>query len=338
MKNFRWNTYFFLLMLIMIYLLRAGTFIVYEGEQVVVTQFGKVFSRAYMEPGVYIRAPLIHKTHYFDKRIFTLNIYEKDITTRDRVLISVNAAIHWKIRNPVLFMENLETFERAESLLESMATSAIRDIISQNNLPESVRSSNYLSNKYVNTGEEIDAEVTIDAEHNMIEENQMIVTPILFGRTYLIQKMIEQIYLSSDEYGIEIINLVITDINYNDRVKLGVYERMKLERKRVAELYRSLGQARIEEIDGYIDSRYQQIVSPAKSTAEKIKGKGDALAIQIYAKEYKKDLGFYKYWRTLQAYRTALPRMEKSIFSSQNEFLEMIKEKPAISNIKAVKE
>ncbi|MBF0301136.1 MAG: hypothetical protein HQK51_20680, partial [Oligoflexia bacterium] len=173
-------------------------------------------------------------------------------------------------------------------------------------------------------------ELSIDAEHSMVAENQMVITPIFFGRTYLVQKMIEQIYLNCDEYGLDVVNLVITEINYNELVKQGVYERMKLERKRVAEHYRSLGDARMQEIEGLINSRYNLIISPALSEAEKIKGKGDSEAVKIYAKEYKKDLKFYNFWRTLQAYRSSLPKIEKSILSSQNDFLKILQERPRL--------
>ncbi|MBF0360845.1 MAG: protease modulator HflC [Oligoflexia bacterium] len=331
-RRSHWNVYFFLIMLLLIYLLRSGTFIVYEGEQVVVTMFGKLFSRAYTEAGIYFRAPLIHRTRYFEKRIMTLMIYEKDVPTKDRYLINVTAAVHWRISDVVKFISEIDNEDnnaRAELHLANMAASTIRFVIAEHKLIEIVRSTNYLRHKLdlydVTTDEDLSPE---DLEIRMNGSNEMITTPIYYGRAFLVRKMTDEIALRANEFGMDIVNVVLTDLNYNEWVKDGVYRRMRLEREAIAEELRSEGDSKIQEVNGIISTKYNEIIAPAKNAAEKIKGKGDAEALVTYAKEYKKDLKFYNFWRTIEAYKETFPNMEKSVLSSKSDFLKVLQERP----------
>ncbi|MBF0209048.1 MAG: hypothetical protein HQK53_19485, partial [Oligoflexia bacterium] len=211
MKRSHWNTCFFLILLFLIALLRSGTFIVYEGEQVVLTMFGKLFSRPYTEPGIYFRAPLMQKTRYFEKRTMTLMIYEKDVPTKDRYLINVTAALHWRISDVVKFIseiDNNDNNERAELLLSNIASSTIRFVIAEHKLIEIIRSTNYLKNKLdhydITTDEDLSPE---DLEIRMTGSNQMITTPIYFGRPFLVKKMSDEIGFRANEFGMDIINI-----------------------------------------------------------------------------------------------------------------------------------
>ena len=51
----------------------------------------------------------------------------------------------------------------------------------------------------------------------------------------------------------------------------------------------------------------------AQRDAQRIRGEGDKQASEIYARTYNRDPEFYRFYRSLQAYRTSLGR-EQDIF------------------------
>ncbi|MGH7102865.1 MAG: protease modulator HflC, partial [Acetobacteraceae bacterium] len=85
-----------------------------------------------------------------------------------------------------------------------------------------------------------------------------------------------------------------------------VLARMKTERERVAALVRAEGAQAATVIRADADKDRTVLLADAKSKALEFKGQGQAQATTILAKAYGKDPGFFKIWRTLDAYRRGL--------------------------------
>ena len=54
------------------------------------------------------------------------------------------------------------------------------------------------------------------------------------------------------------------------------------------------------------------ILADAQRNAQKLRGEGDSQAIEIYAKAYDQDKGFFTFYRSLQAYRDAFANSSTS--------------------------
>jgi membrane protease subunit HflC len=122
-----------------------------------------------------------------------------------------------------------------------------------------------------------------------------------------------QASLSSDELGIEIVDVRVKQINLPPEVRNFIFERMRTEREAVAREHRSEGKKKADFIKADVDARVTVMLADAERNARKLKGEGDALAAKIYADTYTKDAEFYRFLRSMDAYRAS--------FNSKNDVL-----------------
>jgi membrane protease subunit HflC len=101
---------------------------------------------------------------------------------------------------------------------------------------------------------------------------------------------------------------------------------MKAERTRVASELRSSGDAESERIKADADRQRAVIEAEAFRDAEKIKGEGDATASEIYARSFGKNPEFYKFYRSLEAYRAAFKNhSDVMVIDSNSDFFKYFK-------------
>ncbi|MDI3261185.1 MAG: protease modulator HflC, partial [Sinobacteraceae bacterium] len=82
-------------------------------------------------------------------------------------------------------------------------------------------------------------------------------------------------------------------------------ERMRAERRRIAEQLRAQGAEEAEALRAEADRQAQSTLDEAYRKAEALRGEGDAKAAEIYAAAYGQDPDFFAFYRSLQAYRDA---------------------------------
>ena len=115
-------------------------------------------------------------------------------------------------------------------------------------------------------------------------------------------------------------------VDYVEQINNSVYERMKSERVRVANELRSTGSADSEKIRADADKQRTVILAEAYREAEKIRGEGDAKASQIYAEAFGKNPEFYKFYRSLEAYRaTFKDKGDVMVIDPSSEFFKYFK-------------
>jgi len=116
---------------------------------------------------------------------------------------------------------------------------------------------------------------------------------------------VQQAVKGSKSWGVEIVDVRITRVDYVEAITESVYRRMEAERKRVANELRSTGSAESEKIRADADKQKEVILAEAYRDAQRIKGEGDAKASAIYAKAYEINPEFYAFYRSLEAYRAS---------------------------------
>ena len=295
---------------IVLILIANTFFIVSETEQVIITQFGQPIREAIQSAGLNIKVPFIQKLHYFDRRILEWDGESSQIPTLDKKFILVDTFIRWKIHDPLLFYQTNRNMSFGYSRLDDIIDGVTRDIITQNELFEIVRS----TNRALEYGSDFDLE-SLDIEFAEIK----------VGREKIADSIYETAFPVLQGYGIEVIDVKIKRINYIDSVKKQVYDRMISERKKIAERYRSAGQGRAAEIMGRLQKDLQEIESEAYREAQSIIGRADAEAIQIYANAYNRDPDFYGFMRTLEAYQKTITEKNTLILSTDSDLLKYMK-------------
>lgn len=309
------TVFLFSLLFLFALLWHGGTFIVNEGTEVVITQFGRIIGKPYVDAGLYFKIPLIWKANYFDKRIFTEEFLQGNIATKDGYLISVDTIINWRIGDATLFFQNMHDLATARQRLRNIVSGSVREVVAKYALIETVRSSNIAINLY-----NPDLHLTRSPKMEIGVHKH-----VQFGRAKLSKMMKDQNYQYTLKYGMNIVNVLITNIQYGPLVEKSIKDRMIIEQITKAQELRSVGQNHYQQILGETQRKYQSIVAPAKMRAEIIKGDADGKATQIYAKAFGSNPGFYNFWRTLTAYEMGIPpKSQGAILSTQNNFLKLL--------------
>ena len=308
--------------LAVVILLNNSVFIIAEWEQAVITQFGRPVGAPIVKAGLHAKLPFIQRVRRFEKRILNWDGYPNQIPTKDKKYIMVDTTARWRITDPLLFLQTVQTEAGARLRLDGILDAATRDTISSHNLVEAVRNSNKIiddlkaaakAGKGAAPGDEDEVVGEIDA--------------VSVGRESLSSMIIERGKAGLSEFGIELIDVQLRHISYESSVEAKVYERMISERQRIAQKIRSVGLGERSKIQGKISKDLQKIDSEAYREAQQIQGDADAKAIGIYARAMGSDPSFYEFVRTLEAYKKAFPAGTKMILSTDNRFLDLMRKR-----------
>ena len=305
---------FILIAIIGIILAGNPFYIVQEGQQVVITQFGQPIGNPVVNAGLHLKMPFIQKVNKFEKRILAWDGQPNQIPTKDKKYIWVDTTARWKITDPLKFFQSVYDERGAQARLDDIIDSAVRDEVTSENLVEIVRSSNRLLN-VVGEGTE---------QEEFIEKGAL--EPITAGREKIRQQILVHAKELAPQYGIDIIDVQIKRVNYVQEVRDKVYERMIAERKRAAEKYRSEGRGVRADVEGKTDKELKGILSQAYKEAQTIKGEADAKSTKIYADAYSKDPSFYAFLKTLETYNNTVDNSTTLILTTESEYYQYLKD------------
>ncbi|MEJ2056877.1 MAG: protease modulator HflC [Desulfofustis sp.] len=211
------------LVLLGILVVYDGFYMVKEGQQVMITQFGKPIGTPKTEAGLYFKMPFLQQVNEFDKRIFIWNGDPNQIPTNDKTFVFLDVTARWRIIDALKYMQAVKTEMRAQSLLDDIIGGTVRDMVNKNNLIEIVRSSDW----------------SLDT---MTPSNQEPGTKPERGRDVISDQVLEIASRAMPQYGIELRDVMFKRVNYIESVRLKVYDRMISERKRIAAEKRSMGE------------------------------------------------------------------------------------------------
>lgn len=295
---------------LLVILAMQAFFIVYEGEQALVTQFGRPIGEA-RQPGLHYKIPFVQDVHRFQRRIMQWDGDPNQIPTKDKRYIWVDVTARWRIADPLLFYRAVANERGAQSRLDDIVDSVVRDAVSGHLLVELVRGIDYTPPTGVR-------------EEVFEVEGEEIAAENLIGREEILEGILREARAMTPEYGIELIDVQVKRINYVEQVRQRVYERMVSERKQVAAQYRSEGEGERADILGQMQRDLRTIESEAYRRAEEIRGEADAKAAAIYADAFGRDREFYAFRRTLEAYRKSLQDNSRLVISTDSDFYKFL--------------
>ncbi len=308
-----------LVLIVLVAIVFSGAFyVVGEGEQVVITQFGKPVGDPVKDAGLNFKIPFIQAVNRFEKRLLNWDGSPNQIPTKDKKLIWVDTTARWRISDPLLYLTRVTTKTTALSRLDGIIDSVVRDAVSENDLVELVRSEGWQGAVGL---------VVSDGGYAQ-KEIEEVSRPLEVGREKITRAMLESASKLTPEFGIELVDVRIKRINYVDSVLKKVFERMISERKRIAAQYRSEGEGEAARINGEMQKELKRISSEAFRTAQEIRGKADAEATTIYGEAYNQDPEFYSFSKTLELYREQDHQKTRMILTTDSDFYKYIKEIP----------
>lgn len=264
-------------------LLSSTVFVVDQRRFAIVFALGEV-REVISEPGLHFKLPPpFQNVIYLDKRILTLDTPDADrFITAEKKNILVDAFVKWRIVEPRLYYVSFSGDERAAAnRMSQIIKAALNDEITKRTVRE------VISGK----------------------------------RGAVMQAVQNKVVAEAKQIGIGIVDVRLKRVDYIEQINVSVYDRMRAERVRVANELRSTGSAESEKIRADADRQRTVILAEAFREAEKIKGEGDAKASAIYSESFGKSPEFYKFYRSLEAYRASFKAHgDVMVIDSNSEF------------------
>jgi membrane protease subunit HflC len=292
-------------------ILNGSAYIVQEKDQVVVTQFGRPVGKAITEPGMYFKIPFIQMANYFEKRYMEWNGDPNQVPTKDKKFIFVDTYARWQITDPLQFFKRLTNERGAQSRIDDILDGDTRNFIANNNIEEAVRTSN---------------RTPVASDTELISDSLAV---IYVGRDKIQKMILESANKQTSQLGIVILDFRFKRINYVQEVQDQVYERMKSERFRIADKFRSEGQGEASRINGEKERELKNIQSGAFRDAEQIKGRADAAAAAIYAQAYNQSgasRNLYSFLKSMETFEKTFDGKTSVFLSTDSDLYQYLKE------------
>lgn len=306
------------IIVILIMVVRGGTFIVREDSQVILTQFGKPVGTPIIEPGLKFKIPGIQVANELEKRVLEWDGSTTQMPTRDKLYIKVDTFARWEIEDPLEFFEKLRDVRSALSRLDDILGSETRNMVAKHDLIEIIRTTK---------GREPQQQEDIGA----ILGEQGTLEPIRIGRSAIEKEVHNAAKGKLEDFGIRLLDVRFKRINYTSEVESRIFERMISERQQIAERFRSEGAGEAARILGNMEKEVRTIESEAYKTIQSELGRADAQSTRIYAEAYgasAEQEEFYQFTKTLEAYQEILGADTSLILSTDSELFRMLKGQP----------
>ena len=253
-------------------------------EQVVILQFGKPV-RTIQNPGLHWKLPVpIQNAVFFDKRLLEYDVQPAEVLSTDKKTLTVDNYVRWRIVDPLLFLQTLQTIPTAITRLDDIVYSEIRRELGLHNMQEIITDNR--------------------------EEIMDVVTKASYEATL--------------PYGIEIVDVRIKRVDLPEENEASIYARMKAERDRKANQYRSEGDEESQKIVASTEKEKTIILADAYKSAQETRGEGEATALGIYAKVYSADPEFYEFLRTLETYKSVIDSSTTLVLPADSKLFELL--------------
>jgi membrane protease subunit HflC len=275
-------------LIILIGVASSMLFVVDQRKYAVVFALGEV-KQVISEPGLHFKLPPpFQNVMFIEKRILTLDTPDADrFITAEKKNILVDAFVKWRITDPRLFFVSFGGDERrTQDRLAQIVKAALNEEITKRTVRE-----------------------VISGERNAV-------------MAAVNRKVAEE----GKQLGVDIIDVRLKRVDYVEQISASVFDRMRAERTRVANELRSTGFAESEKIRADADRQRTVILAEAYREAEATRGKGEAQANRIYAQAFSQNPEFFRFYRSLEAYRNSFnDRNDVMVIEPNSEFFRYFK-------------
>jgi membrane protease subunit HflC len=216
----------------------------------------------YQTPGLKFKLPFIQNVVYYDSRVLNLDPAQEEVILRDQKRIVVDAIVRYMIKDPLKFFQTTRTELALNDRLGRIVNSSVRGVIAKYELND-----------------------LLSAERNKIM-NEILIN------------------VREDEatFGIEIVDLRLKRTDLTAEVQSNVFDRMRTEREREANLLRAEGQEISQKIKATADREKIEIIAEAEKQSNILKGEGEAARNTILNDAFAQDPEFFEFIRSMEAY------------------------------------
>jgi membrane protease subunit HflC len=208
----------------------------------------------------------VQTVNYFDKRILDLDTPPFEVIVSDKKRLVVDAFARYRIVDPLLFFQAVRTEDGVQTRLRPIIESSLRGILGASSFMDVVRDT----------------------------------------RGALMARISKQVNEGGKQFGLEVVDLRIKRADLPDQNQKSVFDRMRAERQKEAAEIRAEGTGAANRIKADADRQRTIILAEAERGGERTRGDGDAERNRIFAEAYGRDPDFFAFYRSMQAYETAI--------------------------------
>jgi membrane protease subunit HflC len=230
-------------------------------------------------PGLHMKWPFIDSIQVFDTRLQTLDIQSARIVTKEKKDVIVDYYVKWKIQDlPQFFRATSGNQYKAETLLEQQSNTFLRAAFGRRTITDLVTS-------------ERDDVMSVLRDKAEKEANQL---------------------------GIHVVDVRIKGIELPPNTSNAIYQRMRADMKKIANRHRADGQSEALSIKAKADATVTVTLAKALSQAAVLKADGDKTAATIYRETFSKNVDFYVFLKSLDAYRDSFSSKQSTFVLDMN--------------------
>ena len=268
-------------------LIASSTFIVGEQELAVRVRLSQI-KGADFKPGLQFKIPFMDRVVKFDRRVLTRKFDGEQFLTSESQGLTIDYYIKWRITDAETFYQATSGGDegRAESLVGDTIQDGIKNAVAGRTLRDIV----------ISDRQQVTGEFMKDASTKLLK------------------------------LGIELVDVRVQRIDLQEEVASSVYDSMKRTFEGIAQTQRGEGSREAQIVRSEAERKRTELIAESLANAQRIRGEGDATAAATYAAAYNRNPEFYAFYRSLQAYRSALGREgDVMVISPDSEFFRYFK-------------
>lgn len=282
--TFNKSAIIFLALVILTGILGPQSFFTVDETQLAIVTRFGDVKQSITSPGLHTKTPFVDTVTYFEKRRTLFDANPDALITADKKRLVIDAYAIGRITDPLLFRETVQTAQRAVTRANDIVASELR------------------------------SQIANDEQIDIIRDN----------RESIMVRVREVIEPKLQEFGIETVDVRIKRADFPNEIATAVYARMQAERKRIADAERAAGAQRDLEIRSNVDRQAVIIRAEAERDANILRGEGEAQAVTIFAKALEQDPEFYRFQRTLEAYKNFLTENTTVVLPADSDIFEFL--------------
>ncbi len=259
-------------------------------EVAVVTSFGAPV-RTLVESDFYLKWPWpIQEIVRFDSRSRLLQVDPTEMFTKDKKNLIVEPFVVWRVADPERFLESVGSLSAVEVQLSDLVISRVAAGLAQRDLRS------------------------------------------LFSVEATDSSLLPELVLSdvgkaaSERLGVEVLEVRLRHVGLPLQNEQSIYERMRAERLRIANQYRSEGEEKAAGIRALADRQAVEILASADREAASIVSRAEEVAAKRYAETYALDPDFYRFLRDIEALETLLDDSTTLVLDSESALFDVMQE------------
>ena len=234
------------------------------------------------KPGLQFKIPFIQDAIFLDSRLLNLDPQPEEMILSDQKRIIVDSFARYNIVDPLKFYQTVRNETTFSDRFGRIINASVRGVIAQYSLT------------------------------SLLSEE----------RNKIMNEIERAVKVNEESFGVRIVDIRIGRTDLTEQVSNNVYQRMRSEREKEANLLRAEGEELSKEIVASADRQQTVILAEAERTSSILRGEGDAAKNRILGDAYGRDQEFFDFLRTMQACKDTFGDTEMSMVIAPGEVCE----------------